>query len=142
MPVATTISESTFKAYLHAELGFVATGLNWTVDNGDYDEALNDALNLFSTDDIDNVSGAADVDKIRILGLLTAWRRVARHTAADFDFSADGGSNKRSQGNKMALAQIKDLERRSMHWLYPIKVQTFAPLHDPYQYRADEDRPL
>lgn len=142
MPVATTIDDDTLKAYLHAELGPVADGLSWTVVNGDYDEALDDALNLFGTGDIDNISGAANVDKIRILGLLTTWRRVARHTGADYDFSVDGGSFKRSQGNAQALTQIKDLERRAVQWLYPIKVQTFAPIHDPYGYRADKDRPL
>ncbi|MCC6490679.1 MAG: hypothetical protein IT364_24550 [Candidatus Hydrogenedentes bacterium] len=144
MAIPTSYTEATFAAYLHSELGPVASSLAWTVDAGDYDEAVNDALLMYGVTDIAGITGAENIQKLRLLGKLAAWRRVLEHTAGDHDFSADGASYSRSQVNQMAQERVQDLETRAAPYLdeYSISVQRMDHPNNPYGSTELEDREL
>lgn len=143
MAVATTMSAVEFKAYLNTELGDTAASLGWTVDS-DYDEVLDDALNLAGETDIDDLATAADVDKIRQLGMLAVWRRVAAWAASHIGWSADGASFKEKEFYDNAKSQVLEFETRTAQWTRQghIRVRRVDVIHDPYPHRNDEDKPL
>ena len=103
MPLPTSYTEATFKAFLHAELRDVGLALGWSVAGGSYDEPLNDALFAYEADDIASVSGRDNLRKLRALGRVAVWRAVVNATSGDYDFAQPGGSRyDRSQVHQMA----------------------------------------
>lgn len=144
MALPTAYTEAELAAFIHAELGGVATALGWTVDGGSYDEAVNDALYLANVSDIASVSGSDAVFRLRRLAMLAAWRRVVAAVSLDYDFSADGGDYSRSQVAAQAAARVRELETETAGYRgdYAVEIQRVDHTHNPYQERAIEDRTL
>ena len=109
MAFPTEYTETTLKAYLHGELGNTATVLGWTVAGGDYDEPVYDALFDMGEDTIAEITAMADLQKLRILAKLAAWRKAMAGLVDKYDVSADATSLKRSQMYKHAEAQVEAL---------------------------------
>lgn len=101
---------ATFKAYLHTVLGTVATSLGWTVNAGNYDEVVNDALLSLNTDDITTLTTNTQLKQLRAAGRVSLWRMVASTLAGDYNFSADGGSYSREQAHAQALRMLQQAE--------------------------------
>lgn len=144
MSIPASYTEATLKAYLHAEVGNIASALGWSVDGGEYDEPVNDALLMYGESDIENIDSTEGVRKLRLLGLLAAWRKAASHLAGDYDFSADGASYSRSQAYAMAEKRVQALESQCAGFLpeYAVHTQQMDWSHDPYQEREYDDRTL
>ena len=144
MALPTAYTEAELAAFIHAELGGVATALGWTVDGGSYDEAVNDALYLANVSDIATVTSRDAVFQLRRLAMLAAWRRVVAAVSLDYDFSADGGKYSRSQVATQAAARVRELETETAGYRadYAVVIQRGDHTHNPYQERAIEDRTL
>jgi hypothetical protein len=142
MAAPTSYTETSLKIYMHTALGAVATALGWTVQDGNYDELVNETLLVYGTDDVTGISGQDNIRKLRTLARVEAWRAVVRETAGDYDFSADGGSYKRSQIHaqaKMALEAAQD-EAALYDDSYRVVIDQVKHVHDPYAYFPDEER--
>ena len=59
MAIPAGYTEATLKEYMHTVLGPVATTLGWTVADGDYDEAANEAVAAYGVDDVAAVARLA-----------------------------------------------------------------------------------
>jgi hypothetical protein len=93
---------------------------------------------------VSDIAQALDIAKLRCLARLAAWEKVVSDTAGDHDFSADGASFSRSQINEMARQQVAAKTTDAAQYLEGFQAvrQRVRPVHDPYQYRPDEERPL
>jgi len=71
----------------------------------DFSELISDTLIAYGTD---SVSKATDIPKLRAIAAFVCWSRVVSLLAGVYDFTADGGSYKRSQ---MASNAQKELSK-------------------------------
>lgn len=143
MPLPTSYTEATFSEYLDSELGPIANSLGWAAPNtDDYNEVVNDTLLLYGESDIASITGLANIQKLRTLGMLSAWRRVVRFISGNFDFSSDGGTYSRSQAETMARNRVMELESEAAEWLgiNQIKMQRVEYPHSPYRDTVLADR--
>ncbi len=93
-------TETTFQHYLHSVLGRDELGqsLDWSVDNHDYLDALDEALLILDETDITQFTSSEDLRKLRAVGRVEVWRSVMSRTAGDYDVKLQDGSDyKRSQ---------------------------------------------
>jgi len=144
MALPASYTEATLKSFIHAELGTHASYLEWTVDGGSYDEIVNDALGMYGASDIATITGASNIQKLRTIARLCAYRKVMDQYAAKFDFSADGNSIQHSQLHAMAKATVARLESEAAPWLpeYAVNVQRIDHPHNPYNSIDYDDRAL
>jgi len=115
MAAPTSYTETTFKTYLDGRLGTLADALKWAVASGSYDEALNDALLAYGTDDITTVTSAANINLLRAYGRYFLWKSVAEATVNEIDYThADSGATYKhsqihSQARKMMDTAAADI---------------------------------
>jgi hypothetical protein len=107
MAVPTAYTEDTLAEYMHSALREVATTLGFAPGDGDYDEAVNEALLAYGVTDI---AEATQIAKLRTLARREAWRQAQSAAAARFDFSADGGDYSRSQLHKQITTNLERAE--------------------------------
>ena len=141
MSVPLSYTEETLALWLHTILGPVAKCFGWTVEIGSYAEIVNDALLDYGVNDISTITDLNSVTKLRVLARRQAWRAAVEHSAADFAFSADGGSYSRDQIQGMcekALA-LANADALTFDPNYKIGVDRTIHIHDPYA-QVDEDR--
>lgn len=103
MAIPTSYTESELRDYMLIVTGNVASAIGWTAAN--FTEAVNDALIAYG---VSTIASATDIAKLRGIAKVEAWRSIADATAADYQFSADGGSYNRQQIHDHA---VKALER-------------------------------
>lgn len=96
--IPSAYTDFTLAAYMATVTNNVAAALGWTADN--FSEAVNDTLLAYG---VTTAADAGDIPRLRALAKVEAWRAVADATAADFNFSADGGSYSREQIHQHAL---------------------------------------
>jgi hypothetical protein len=144
MAVPSTYTEKTLAEYMQAMLGKVAKALELTAvpgGAGDFQEAVNDALLAYGTNDISTISGMDNLLKLRALALKAAWQYVVNNFAALYDFSADGGTYSRSQLFSQAKQALEQAERQALMYdpAYQASVVRLDHMHDPYKYRPEEE---
>ncbi len=143
MALPTAYTEATFKTYLHATAGDVASVLGWSVAGGDYDEIVNETLFAYGVDDISEVTGRDNLRKLRALGRVALWRQASHDAAARFDFSADGGSYSRSQIGKAIGAALAQAEYDALAYSDALVIEktrvTYADYYTPPDLDDDED---
>lgn len=147
MPIPTSYTEKTLAEYMHTMLGKTARALSLQLSPdgaGDYAEAVIDALLLYGAENIASITGMANIQKLRALAKVAAWRHVVNNFAALYDFSADGGNYHRGQLFENAQAALKAAERQALSFdpNYSIRIRKVDHVHDPYTVRDLEDRPL
>lgn len=141
MAVPTSYTEDGLKAYMIAVLGAVAEVLGWSVVGGQVDEPVIESLLAYGTDDISTITGLDNIKKIRTLARREVWRAVMDETAADYDFTADGGSYSRAQIHKMAMENFMKAENEAAAFdtTWAVQVHRVTHKNDPYRYLPDED---
>lgn len=141
MPVPTAYTETELAAYMHSKLGDVAGALGYSVDIGDYDEAVVDTLLEYGVSDIAN---ATNVKKLRALALVEAWKKALADLAIRHDFSADGGSYSRMQMHEMATKNLEAAKTSALTYddAYTVGRTRVVNITDPYQVIPDKDREL
>jgi len=133
MAVPTGYTDSTLKAYMHAMLGAVATGLGWTVAATDYDEVLNDTLLSYGVDAVTAISGRDNIRKVRLFARREVWRHVVDETAGDFDIKTLAGTMTRSQINAQARRNLLAAEVRLLAYDEEYQVGALEVVYeDPY----------
>ena len=105
MALPSSYNEAELRAYMVTVTSNVAAALGWSEAN--FTEAVNDALVLYG---VATIAEATDIPKLRTLAKVEAWRAVADATAADYQFSADGGSYSRQQLHQQAVAALERAE--------------------------------
>lgn len=144
MAQPTSYTEATLKSYMDTVIGEMADVLGWTVGAGDFDESLNDALNLYGEQTIGDISGQANIQKLRALARVAVWRNVKQAVAAFFNFRDPAGAQySRAQLREAAEAALVDAESEAMAngWLdaYEVDMLEIEYEHDPYgPLRYDE----
>lgn len=143
MPPPTVYSEITFAEYLHQALGATAEALGFDPSAGSYAEVVNETLLAYGELAMANITGAANLKKLRALGRLEAWRAVVAQTAGDFAFEADGGKYNRSEIHKMALENLAKAESEAAQYDTSLRVgiDSVNYIHDPYKYLSEDERP-
>ncbi len=144
MAIPASYTELKFAEFLHATLGQVAEALNWGVGAASYDEVVNESLLEYGVDDIATITGNPSLKKFRAIGKVKAWEAVVTQTAADFNFSADGGKYDRSQIHEMAMKNLALAQAAAADYLgeYRVGIDRIDHYHDPYTYRDENDRTL
>lgn len=105
MAIPSSYTESSLRDYMLSVTANVAGALGWTAVN--FTEAVNDALVAYGVTDS---ALATDVAKLRCLARAEAWRALVAATAADYNFSADGGSYSRQQLHEHCVAALERAE--------------------------------
>jgi hypothetical protein len=143
MAAPSSYTETTLAEFMQSILQDVATTMGWTAAPDDYQEAINETLLMMGVDSIAAVSGRENIKKLRVYARVEVWRQVMAATSGDYDFSADGGSYKRSQVHEQAKANYALALQDAMAYGldgYQVTIDTVRYVHDPYQYVEDEDR--
>lgn len=135
-------TEASLKAYMHAALGPIAGVLGWSVDEGNYDEPLNDTLLAYGVSDVEQVTGAEQLKRLRALARYQVWKAAVSGLAALYDFETDGQRFERSQLMRHAEQALALAESEALPYLaeYSIGVIRVEHPHDPYQYYPLEER--
>jgi hypothetical protein len=133
MAAPAAYSEATLKGLMHAMLGAVADSLGWSVAGGSYDEALNETLLAYGTDDVATVVGRENLLELRALARREVWRAVMAETSGDYDFQDEAGRNNRSQVFAMASKNYAQAAADALVYdpLYEIRIETMG-FGDPY----------
>jgi hypothetical protein len=133
MSIPASYTETTLATYMHTILGPVAATLGWSVAAGSYDEPVNEALAAYGVDDIADISGRANITKLRALARREVWRAVMQATASHYDVKADGANRSRSQIHTQAKAayELACIDALSYDPAYIVGVTT-VDYADPY----------
>lgn len=99
--IPSAYTELTLAEYMETVTRNVSGALGWTAD--DFSEAIVDTLIAYGVTDL---TDATDIAKLRALAKVEAWRLCADGTAADYNFSADGGNYSRQQLHEHAVAAL------------------------------------
>lgn len=146
MAYPASYTETSLAEYMHATLGAMATRLGWTVDDGDYTEAVNEAVAAYGTDDISGITGRDELRKLRALARREVWRLVVQSLAAYYEFSTDGQSFKPNQMSAQAQAALAQAEADCVALgagddaNYRVEIDSVIYPADPYVYYPDSVR--
>lgn len=131
MAIPTSYTEYELSEYMLSVTAAVSASAG--LDSLAFDEAVNDVLTAYGEADIADVT---DVAKLRALAKVEAWRTVIGYLMTAYDFSADGGSYKRSQmltGAEKALERAEaDAALAGYSATYAIQIGTMTRTYDPY----------
>lgn len=138
-------TEQSLAEYMHATLGAMATRLGWTVDDGHYTEAVNEAVAAYGTDDVEGISGRDNLRTLRALARREVWRLVLQSLAAYYEFSTDGQSFKPNQMSEQAQAALLQAEAECAalgidDGAYSVSIDSVIYPGDPYSYLPDSVR--
>lgn len=141
MPVPTSYTEAAFAVYLHGVLSTTAVELGWDADGtttGDYSEIINDTLIACGVAAIDELSGMADIQKLRTIGRYYAWQAAVEALVVEHNLSADGATLQRETVFKQAQQMLNQAaDKASTYGVGPFgnyEVTITEVSHkDPYQ---------
>lgn len=139
MALPASYTEATLGAFMHTELGPVATTLGWTYAGGSYGEALNEVSALAGGMAITDMSAL----KARALARVAVWRQVVNHTAGDYTFQADGGTFNRKEFHDNARARMLQVETDAaaegfLGGAYKVASESLTYVNDPYHVVLDD----
>ena len=138
-------TEQSLAEYMHATLGAMATRLGWTVDTDSYDEAVNEAVAAYGTDDITGITGRDNLRKLRALARREVWRLVLQSLAAYYEFATDGQSFKPNQMSEQASKALAQAEADCLALgidddRYSVSIDSVIYPDDPFSYYPDDVR--
>ena len=121
------------KNYLHSYLGNLASQLGFSLEANSYDFIVTETLDRLNITTEDKV----DSKVLHAVGKVCLWESILREISFDYDVSADGSSNKRSQLFDHVSTQLNSCINDALPYLpdYQIEVGTFETF-DPYKYRG------
>lgn len=142
MALSTYASDLELASYMHRVLGNTATVLDLSPANGDYDEAVSDAVAAYGADDVSSISGRDNLRKLRALARREVWRAVRDSTAAHYRFAADNQTFDRQQIHEHAADMFRQAEIDCYEFgvNYAAEVDRVHFVHDPYAFVEDQDR--
>ncbi len=149
MALPTSYTEEQFKQYLHntLNLGGFADDMGWTVDDGQYDEIVNNALLYYGASDISTISGATDINKLRVAGQVALWEGVLDGVSHYRQSSTpDGASSSLNQVYEHAEKQLARVQGKAAGLglsgasIYPpVRIYGVRYQDDPYRSTCSGD---
>lgn len=140
MTIPTAYTATALAEYQHQQLGPVADALQWTVADGNYDEAVIDALLLYG---VDTLTDATDIKKLRALAAVAVWRAAKKAAAGLINFSSFGDRYELGTIQARIKEALGDAEAESSAYLtssYGVIVTPVSNVDDPYAWKqSDED---
>lgn len=103
MPIPTIYGETDLKVFMERAIITLSDVLQWSIMDGDYDQAVTDTLLLY---------GVTDVADATDIGKLQAYARVA--VLRNAEFAATGLVDQTVLGDSAKLSQIQDLIRAAL----------------------------
>ncbi|MFW6182848.1 MAG: hypothetical protein ACOC8X_03555 [Chloroflexota bacterium] len=109
MAIPTGYTEDELAQYMHETLGAddVARQLDWTPEEGHYDEAVFETLMAYGTDDIESITGLQNIRRLRAIARRELWRLVMQRTVHQRDTNTEGGNDAHSQVHRHAREMFK-----------------------------------
>lgn len=95
MAIPSSYTEAELGAYMQSlitqdtTVNELTSQLSWSVDNDSYDEAVNEALAVYGTDDISTITGFSNIRSLRIIARVELWRLVMQRTVPAYQ-ATDG----------------------------------------------------
>lgn len=105
-------NEQSVKRFMLQDLEGVGPASEWDIE--DMEQPY---IDLCLTCGVDDITQERDPIKIRTLARVFAWRKLVRAMSGDFDFKADEGDYKLSQGYRAVTDRLKAAERDADPWL-------------------------
>jgi hypothetical protein len=129
----------TLSQYLEKYLGNLASQLGYSDFEGSFDFIVSETLRYYG---VATESQATDLNKLYAIGKVHLWKQILREVSFDYDISADGTSNKRSQIFDMATKNLNDCIEEANQYLsaYRIKAVKTSDKYDPYVYIPYDQR--
>jgi hypothetical protein len=143
MAVPALYDEQALAEYMHRIVGPIAGALRWAVEDASYQEIVSDALLAFGQTDLTQITGDAEIAKLRTVARWAVWRAAVEQLSAAYDYTTEGQTFNRSQMQKAAQTALDRSERELSsaglgNWK-PI-VSRAVHIHDPYVWLPDEQR--
>jgi hypothetical protein len=143
MAIPSSYSEIQLSDYMLTVTAQISTVIGLTSDS--FDEAVNDTLVAYG---VDGIASVTDINKLRTLARVEAWRTVVNATAGEHDHSSDSGETsvyfKRNQLHENAKAQLLASEAQAERLGYVVNsasynMVTFGTVvyDDPYAITED-----
>lgn len=137
MPLPTTYSIDEFKAFLIRRAPEMSALLGWTVDSETLDEVVNDTLFALKLSDFTSIDTAAEVEKLRAMGMVCYWRAAIFALTTRYDFADAGGQISRNQLLRNAQTALSEANGRAtdlgLNTNVPeVHVSSMKPALDPY----------
>ena len=136
MSLPESYTNATLAFYMVTSLGGLAELLG--LDESSMTEAINDvALSCGVTD----ISTVTDVARVRAVARVAALRLAQTAVAGWYDFTADGGSYKRSQVTAQLDRMLASAEAGALLYdgVYAVEVGTITFTNDPYAWTDDTE---
>ena len=105
-------TEQSIKRFMLQDLEGVGPASEWDVE--DMEQPY---IDLCLTCEVADIADERNQIKIRTLARVFAWRKLVKAMSGDFDFKADNGDYKMSQGYEAARETLKNAERDAAFWL-------------------------
>lgn len=136
MPIPPSYTETTLADYMVTCLGKVASVLGLV--SASFAESVNDVLIQYG---VSNISAATQIDKLRALAKVAAWKKAVEEVSVSYDFEADNASYNRSQMQEMCKESLLSAERDAGDFLPALRIgiDSFTFIQDPYSYHGGED---
>lgn len=88
MASKTTLTIAELKAYMESVMGDTATKLGWRAGDGDFDEPVNNVLYALGLEDLSTIDSLAEVNQVRMVARVEAWRAAMYYTVHEHGHSA------------------------------------------------------
>ena len=106
MAAPVSYTEKTLADFMHAELGKTGSLLAYAVgaaDAGSYQEAVNETLLNYGASTVD---GAVDIQKLRALARVEAWRKAVGDLTTAYRFTSEGSTFDRGRLYQQAVETL------------------------------------
>ena len=142
MAAPVSYTEKTLADFMHAELGKTGSLLAYAVgaaDAGSYQEAVNETLLNYGASTVD---GAVDIQKLRALARVEAWRKAVGDLTTAYRFTSEGSTFDRGRLYQQAVETLLRAKSLAVQWdnsgCYVITVTRALPVNDPYRYVPED----
>lgn len=141
MTIPTSYDATTLADYLVLVLGEIATILGWDASTPQVAEAVTDTLLAYPVTDIADLTTPTQMQRVRALGAVMAWRAAVRSLSARYDVAEDTSRGDRSQAHKMALENLALAESYAGECgigLVRVERQPILYVDDPYSWVPED----
>lgn len=126
MAIPAGYTEETLAQYMYSlitnddAVNEFATALRWSVANGSYQDAVDEAIAAYGVDDITAISGRENIRRLRAVARVELWRSVVQRTVPSYQVSDGTTTTSRNQLYEHAK-EMYDMALNEAITLYGVK---------------------
>lgn len=141
MAAISSYTEDELKQYMESVLGDTATKLDWSFQDGDFDEPVAEVLLRLNEDDFSFVNTKSEAAKVRSIARVEVWRAAMYYTAHEAQHSVGApGTGQTSRADiHRASKSMYDLAYSEMIRDYPELGQQNYRAAEVYTVRYSND---